>query len=1233
MENNQIIDFKGLKIVLASPEVIKAWSHGEVTKPETINYRTLKTEKDGLFCERIFGPTKDWECYCGKYKRIRYRGVICDKCGVEVTRSRVRRERMGHINLAAPAVHVWYFKGASSKLSLLLGIPPKGLEAVIYFAQYLVLDVDQKQKQRVLKRLEQELAEKKKKLKQDLEKQVTKLKKETNSQVKQAVKKVKSKDQQVLAKQEAELKAKQKIQSFRDELILEQDRAEEIYKTISSLVSSLNELSLLSEDEYLKLLDYRALGFFKVGMGAEVLLKAIKQLDLEKLVVELRQQVKKTKGARHLKLTKRLRLIEKMRKAEIDPTWMILRVLPVIPPDLRPMVQLSGGRFATSDLNDLYRRVINRNNRLKRLIDLGAPEIILRNEKRMLQEAVGALIDTSKTPARRYRRQTRATRSLSEMLHGKQGRFRQNLLGKRVDYSGRSVIVVGPELKLNQCGLPKEMALEMFKPFVLREIILTGLAPNVKSAKYILEHRPPEVFDILERVTKKHPVLLNRAPTLHKLGIQAFYPVLVEESAIRLHPCVCAGYNADFDGDQMAVHVPLRKKAIEEAVALMNAESNLLRPADGSPITIPNKEMALGVYFLTSIDNQVESSATIFRDFHEVVIAYQAEKIRLRQIIKVKIDSQVVKTTVGRVLLNEVVPQEIPFGNQTFRQKDIKDLITRALNTCEQSAVVKLIDGLKRLGFWGATLSGLSVGIWDCRVSPQRGQVIQQANQKAAQIERNYSQGLITEQERRRLIQELWMDTTDDLARRTWEQFDKQNSIYLMVDAGLRRTSKDQVKQLSAMQGLVVDPLGKIVELPIKSNFREGLVVFEYLTSARGARKGLTDTALKTADAGYLTRRLVDATHDIIVRKKDCHTKNGICISREGRRGDKFLVRVLGRILSADVVNPKTKKTLLAKGEMIKQSHLELLQKHQIKEVMVRSPLTCELHYGICACCYGWEFSSRDLVEIGTPVGVIAAQSIGEPGTQLTLRTKQTGGIVGLDVTQGLPRVEELFEARVPKGVVPLAEISGKTSISEAEGGCKVKIRSVGVKPVEEKEYFISSLSKLDVENGQLVDAGTQLASGALDVKEVLEIRGLQAVREYLLEEIQSVYESQGIPINDKHFEVIIRRMSDKVRVESPGDTEFLPEELASKTRFEEENVRILAEGGEPATARVIILGLTRASLFTESWLSAASFQATTTVLTDASLEDKEDNLVGLKENVIIGRLIPVTPERAKMEG
>jgi len=1229
-EKKQLVDFVALRIKLASPEVIKSWSHGEVLKPETINYRTLRAEKDGLFCERIFGPTKDWECYCGKYKRVRYKGIVCDKCGVEVTQSKVRRERMGHITLASPVAHIWFFKGPSSKLSLVLDLPPKSLEAVVYFAQYLVTEVDEKERKKCLQILEEDLAEKKKEIKEKLERAIIEVEKQGKKEEEALRARIKNKEQQVLAVQEVKLKTKQKIQNFKDEFVLEIQRAEEIHRAVFELAKNLKPLSLLTEEEYFKLSEYRVNSFFKAGMGAEVILEMIRKIDLAKLVAKLQRQLEGSRGARFLKIAKRLRFIEGLRKAGIDPAWMILQVLPVIPPDLRPMVQLSGGKFATSDLNDLYRRVINRNNRLKHLLTLGAPEIIIRNEKRMLQEAVDSLIDVSRRPTRRFSRQPKAMRSLSDLLRGKQGRFRQNLLGKRVDYSGRSVIVVGPELGLTQCGLPKEMALEMFKPFVLRELILSGTAPNVKNAKYILEHRPPEVFDILEKITQKHPVLLNRAPTLHKLGIQAFYPILIEGSAIKIPPCVCAGYNADFDGDQMAVHIPLGEKAKKEAEELMSPKNNLLKPADGSPITIPGKEMALGCYFITSEDFRVEEYPMVFSSAEQAIFAYQIGKLELRQRIKVRIGGEIVKTTVGRLLFNEILPEGIPFINEEINQQIIKVLVTKVMQLFEQETIVKFLDELKDLGFWGSTLAGLSVGIWDCQVYPEKEKVINEANRKVAGVEENLSQGLITEQEKRRLVQEIWIETTDKLAELTWEQFKPGNSIHLMVGAKLRRVSKDQVKQLSAMQGLVVDPLGKIVELPIKSNFREGLSVFEYLTSARGARKGLTDTALKTSDAGYLTRRLIDAAHDVIVRSEDCQTKNGIKISRDGKRGEKFVERLLGRVLAEDVINPKTKKPLIKRNELITEENIVLLEKHKIQEVSIRSPLTCEDRWGVCAQCYGWDPSSRRLVELGTPVGVIAAQSIGEPGTQLTLRTKQTGGIVGLDVTQGLPRVEELFEIRTPKTPSPLAEIAGKVILKETDDGYRIKIRSVSEK-TEEREYFISAISKPVVSDGQLVEAGTQLASGALDVREILEIRGLQAAQEYLVEEIQSVYESQGIPINDKHFEVIVRKMSDRMRIEAPGDTIFLPGELVGKRRFEEENARVVKEKKKPATAKRVILGLSRTSLCTDSWLSAASFEETTNVLTEACLEDKEDKLLGLKENVIIGRLIPVTPERAKI--
>jgi DNA-directed RNA polymerase subunit beta' len=1228
----KMLDFKALRIKIASPEVIKSWSFGEVLKPETINYRTLRPEKDGLFCERIFGPTKDWECYCGKYKRIRYKGVICDKCGVEVTHSKVRRERMGHITLASPVAHIWFFKGPSSKLSLLLDLPPKSVEAVVYFAQYLVTEVDEKERKKCQKILEDFLTKRKKELKDSLQKAIEKLKEEEKEEEKNLEKKIKNKEQRVLAMQEIKLKIKQKIQNLKDEFILDLQKEEEEYKKLSDLVRNLKPLSLLTEDEFSRLSEYRANSFFRAGMGAEVLLEVIKKMDLNKLSVQLQEELEESKSTRYSKIAKRLRLIESLKRAEVDPSWMILQVLPVIPPDLRPMVQLSGGKFATSDLNDLYRRVINRNNRLKHLITLGAPEIIIRNEKRMLQEAVDSLIDASKKLNRRASRQTQPLRSLSDLLRGKQGRFRQNLLGKRVDYSGRSVIVVGPELKLTQCGLPKEMALEMFKPFVLRELILAGIAQNIKNAKYILEHRPPEVFDILEKITKNHPVLLNRAPTLHRLGIQAFYPVLIEGSAIKIPPCVCAGYNADFDGDQMAVHVPLGEKAKEEARNLMTPKSNLLKPADGSPITVPDKEMALGCYFVTSEDPSREEYKSIFASPAEAIFAYQAEKVDLRQKIKVRINGEIINTTVGRLLFNEVLPPGTPFINEEITQQTIKGLVTKAMQIWDREKIVEFLDNLKDLGFLGVTLAGLSVGVWDCQVYEYKKEVIEEANQRVAEHEKSFAQGLITEQEKRRLIREVWIETTERLAELTWQQFKPGNSIYLMVGAKLRRVSKDQVKQLSAMQGLVVDPLGKIVELPIKSNFREGLSVFEYLTSARGARKGLTDTALKTSDAGYLTRRLVDAAHDVIIRDEDCQTKKGIKITRQAKRGDKFLTRVLGRVLAEDVVDPKTRKVILRRNELITDQNITLLETHNIQEVVVRSPLSCEHRWGVCAACYGWDLSSRKMVEIGMPVGIIAAQSIGEPGTQLTLRTKQTGGVVGLDVTQGLPRVEELFEIRTPKTLSPLSEIAGRVSISQNEDGYKVKIKSTDKQNPREVEYFIPGTSKLLVEDGQLVGVGTQLASGALDIREILELKGLQVAQEYLLDEVQAVYESQGISINDKHFEIIIRKMSDKVRIDNPGDTTFLPGEIVSKRRLEEENERIQKERGKSATAKIVILGLSRTALYTDSWLSAASFEETTNVLTEVCLENKEDKLLGLKENVIIGRLIPVTPEQVKID-
>ena len=1234
MELKNIIDFTGLKISLASPEDIRLWSKGEVTKPETINYRTLRPEKDGLFCEKIFGPTKDWECYCGKYKRIRYKGIVCDKCGVEVTQSRVRRERMGHITLAAPCAHIWYFRGAPSKLSLILDLAPRSLEQVIYFAQYLVTDVDQKNKKDALVNLEKGMEERAKEIKNTSEANIEKVQKEAEKEVARMKKEIKDKDTLSLSLKEFELKTKQEIQKIREELVSESDRSQEIYKNLIDKVRLLRNLSLLSEEEYLKLDQYNACSFFKVSMGAEAIDEAIKTIDFVRLVSELREEVLATTGQRHIKTAKRLQVVEGLVKNSISPAWMILKVLPVIPPDLRPMVQLEGGRFATSDLNDLYRRVINRNNRLKHLMDLGAPEIILRNEKRMLQEAVDALIDSSARSTKEKRKSAQALRSLSDMLRGKQGRFRQNLLGKRVDYSGRSVIVVGPELKLNQCGLPKEMALEMFKPYVLREMILRGIAPNVRSAKNMLEHRPPEVFDILEEITRDHPVLLNRAPTLHKLGIQAFYPILIEGNAIRIHPCVCSGYNADFDGDQMAVHVPLSEKSKEEAINLMMPNKNLLKPADGSPITVPNKNMAVGVYYLTSIlaDNIEDKDRKVFSDKEEAVFAYQSKKIGLRQLIFVRLNKELIKTTVGRLIFNEILPVQLQYLNDTIRYSGIKTLIAKALQICTGEEVTILIDKLKDLGFYYETISGISVSLYDCILVAEKANIIKDGESKVAEIEENYKQGLITNSEKKRLSRDVWMEVTEKVANITWDALQPESSVRLLVDSGGTRATKEQIKQLSAMRGLVTDPMGKPVDLPTKSNFREGLSAFEYVTSGRGSRKGLTDTAIKTSDAGYLTRRLVDVAHDYIVRQDDCGTEEGLIIERQGPREKIFLNRILGRYLAEDVKDPKTKKVILKRDEVVNEENIKLLDEHKIDKVTVRSPLTCKTHYGVCIKCYGWDFSNKLVAEIGTPVGVLAAQSIGEPGTQLTLRTKHVGGTIGLDVTQGLPRVEELLEIRIPKALSPLSEIDGKVTVIETDEGWKVRIATVGQKDKQEKEYIIPLTSTLWVQDGQLVTAGTQLAAGALDVREILQVRGLKAAQEYLIAEVQKVYESQGIPIHDKHFEVMVRKMSDKVRVVTSGDTTLLPGDLIDKVKLDKENALLKKKGAKAATAQLIILGHIRTAINTESWLSAASFQETTSVLSDAAVTGKEDNLVGLKENVIIGRLIPVFPDRVEIK-
>lgn len=1224
-----IEEFSALQIKLASPDEIRKWSRGEVIKPETINYRTLKPEKDGLYDERIFGPTKDYECYCGKYKRIRYKGVVCDKCGVEVTESRVRRERMGHIELAAPVVHVWYFKGTPSRVSLLLGLPPKAIEQVIYFARYLIMDIDDKKRKAALETLSKTRDEKLNEIKQMFLERKQIIKEDEKERKEKVRGKIKDKDQLALALEEIELENRKKLTALSEEEKATIARTDELFDRLISAAKNAKKYGFMSEEEYDQLLNYAAADFVDVKMGAEAILQALEELDLNKLSKEIREELSsiKSRGPRYVKLTKRLKVVDGMRGAKVNPSWTVMQVLPVLPPDLRPMVQLSGGRFATSDLNDLYRRVINRNNRLKHLISLGAPEIILRNEKRMLQESVDSLIDASQRKATRRGRGRQPLRSLSDMLKGKQGRFRQNLLGKRVDYSGRSVIVVGPELKLNQCGIPKDMALEIAKPFVLREMISRGIAPNVKSAKNMLEHQPAEVYDILEEITKNHPVMLNRAPTLHKLGFQAFYPILIEGNAIRVHPAVCKGYNADFDGDQMAVHLPLSRNAIRETEELMMSDKNLLRPADGSPMAAPaSKEIALGVYYLTSLDKKTDPyDITIFADPAEAITAFRLGIVNVRQQITVRVKGKIIETTVGRLMFNEVLPEEFDYVNENVSSSVIKKLVDQSFTKISHEQLIALIDDIKDLGFMGGTLSGLSFGIIDAVVHPQKDEIIAEANNRVAEIEQNFAQGLITLDEKKRLTESVWIEVTEEIADKTWDLVEPDSSIRVVIDAKVGRTSRENIKQLSGMIGLVVDPMGKVVELPVKGNFREGLSVFEYVNGSRGARKGLTDTALKTADAGYLTRRLVDVAHDVIVREDDCGTEKFITISKDDRP-KAFAARIVGRIAANDINDGD--KLLVKKGEFIGETEADkTAESKNIKSVDIRSPLTCQTRYGVCSHCYGWDLSTKRIVELGTPVGVLAAQSIGEPGTQLTMRTKHSGGVIGVDVTQGLPRVEELFESRTPKTLSPISEIGGKVKVEEEDAGWRVTVTSKDQKTTEEREYLVPKTNKLLVEDGAEIEPGTQLSTGYLDLKDILKIRGLKSAQSYLVSELQGVYESQGIPINDRHFETIVRKMSDEVKIVTSGDTGLLPGELVDKAKFENENEKVVAAGGEPASAQQIVLGITRRAMYTESWLSAASFQQTTDVLADAALEGKKDDLIGLKENVIIGRLIPVGPD------
>jgi len=1223
-------DFTGLKIKLSSPSDILSWSYGEVLKPETINYRSWRPEKDGLFCEKIFGPSHDYECYCGKYKKIRFKGIICDKCGVEVTTSKVRRERMGHITLAAPVTHLWYLRNTPSPLSIILDVPQKDLESVVYFTKYLITSVDSDKRKDAISNLGVNAKTRIQQIDTDTKKLIADKTEATNEEKKVLKTKIKNADQLLIATAERDVRLKQDVQKLENKALSEKNRIESLIKFLEDKIKSIEVLSTLSDEESFYLSQFKADIFYVAKMGAEAIFEVLQKLDLPETVKNLKKELAKTSSkVKKKKIMYKIRILNGMTENEIQAAWMVLTNIPVIPPDLRPMVQLTGGRFATSDLNDLYRRLINRNNRLKKLLKLGAPEIILRNEKRMLQESVDTLIDAQKSSKNKRKSSKRVPRALSDLLRGKKGRFRRNLLGKRVDYSGRSVIVVGPDLKLNQVGLPKEIALEIYRPFVLRELIVSGLAANIKSAKNLIDHRVSEVYDILEKITKGSYVLLNRAPTLHKLSIQAFKPILTDGLAIRLHPCMCAGFNADFDGDQMGVHLPLSVASLREAKTLMLPSHNLLKPSDGNPISIPGQEMAVGCYYVTSIqtiDEKLNSQTnfdglSIFSDKEEATLAYQAGKIGLRQLIAVRIEGKIVKTSYGRIWFNTIVPKEFGFMNVPMAGKQsVIDLVIRTMEQVGRMRAVKLIDDLKDIGFAGFTLSGISLSMADCGFLAGKGAIIDAANKRIAEIEDNFKMGLISNEEKKRLSQSIWMEITEDIAEKTWATLDADSPIKVVAAAGIKRASKDQIKQLSGMRGLMVDPMGHIVPLPTKSNFREGLSVFEYITGARGTRKGLADTALRTADAGYLTRRLVDAAHICITREDDCGTTKFITISKTDKNRERYFGRrILGRVLATEVNGLKA-GTLLD-NDMV----TAIVNNNDIVSVDVRSPLTCKSIVGICNKCYGWDLSNRKMVKIGVPVGVIAAQSIGEPGTQLTLRTKHTGGVVGVDVTQGLPRIQELFEVRTPKVPSPLAEISGKVKVKETVDGYEVKLTGKDEnKVVKNITYLLPSNVTLLVSDGDLVAQGAQICSGSLDVREIMDIKGIEAAQKYLIDNIQAVYESQGISVHDKHVEVMVKEMSDKIKIEDPGDTNFLYGQIVTKSVYLAENEKAKSKGGKPSHGKKILLGLIQAALSTGSWLSASSFQQTTSVLTEASLLAEVDNLIGLKENVIIGRLIPV---------
>jgi len=1160
-ETYQPMTFDAIKIGLASPEKIREWSRGEVTKPETINYRTLKPEKDGLFCERIFGPSKDWECHCGKYKKIRYKGVVCDRCGVEVTKASVRRERMGHIELAAPVSHIWYFKGIPSRMGLILDLSPRTLEKVLYFANYIVLDPAD---------------------------------------------------------------------------------------------SGLQYKQVLTEKEYQDARESYGYGF-RVGMGAESVMELLQAIDLEKDAEELKAELVDATGQKRARIIKRLEVVESFRESGNRPEWMIMTAIPVIPPDLRPMVQLDGGRFATSDLNDLYRRIINRNNRLKRLLELGAPDIIVRNEKRMLQEAVDALIDNGRRGRPVTGPGNRALKSLSDMLKGKSGRFRQNLLGKRVDYSGRSVIVVGPELKIYQCGLPKEMAIELFKPFVMKELVANGTSHNIKNAKKMVEKLQPEVWDVLEDVIKEHPVMLNRAPTLHRLGIQAFEPILVEGKAIKLHPLVCTAFNADFDGDQMAVHLPLSVEAQAECRFLLLSPNNLLKPSDGGPVAVPSQDMVLGIYYLTQERPGYPGEGKFFRSVNEAILAYENKVITLQSKIKVRCTKTMpdgtvltgnVESTLGRFLFNEILPQDLGFvdrsipGNELLLEvdflvgkKQLKQILEKVINTHGATKTAEVLDAIKSTGYKYSTRAAMTVSISDMTVPPQKPEMIQNAQNIVDKITKNYKRGLITEEERYKEVVETWKKTDDELTRALLDGLDKYNNIFMMADSGARGSDK-QIKQLAGMRGLMADTTGHTIELPIKSNFREGLDVLEYFMSAHGARKGLSDTALRTADSGYLTRRMVDVSQELIVRETDC------CETRDEISGmyvkgfmdgkeeiESLQERITGRF-SCETIKNKDGEVLVKANHMITPKRAARIMAEgvnaeggAIDQVKIRTILTCKCKVGVCAKCYGANMATGEPVQVGESVGIIAAQSIGEPGTQLTMRTFHTGGVAGGDITQGLPRVEELFEARKPKGLAIITEIPGVAVINDTKK--KREIIVTDPESGESKTYLIPYGSRIKIMDGQTLEAGDELTEGSVNPHDILRIKGVRAVQDYMLREVQRVYRLQGVEISDKHIEVLVRQMLKKIRIEDNGDTEFLPGTLVDVLDFEEVNEQLEKEGKTPAEGKQVMLGITKASLATDSFLSAASFQETTKVLTEAAIKGKVDHLVGLKENVIIGKLIP----------